>query len=122
MIGAAIQGLDREKLYLVSKVYPHNAGRDNIFRCCENSLRRIRTDYVDLYPLHRRGTISLTETVTCMKKLKARVLIRAWGISNFDKGWMEKLAAVENGTHAATDQVLYHLGSRGIEYDLLPYL
>jgi diketogulonate reductase-like aldo/keto reductase len=57
-----------------------------------------------------------------MKKLKARGLIRAWGVSNFDRGWMEKLAAVENGTHAATDQVLYHLGSRGVEYDLLPYL
>ena len=122
MIGAAIQGLDREKLYLVSKVYPHNAGRDNIFRCCENSLRRMRTDYMDLYLLHWRGTIPLTETVTCMEELKVRGLIRAWGVSNFDRDWMEKLAAVENGTHAATDQVLYHLGSRGIEYDLLPYL
>lgn len=57
-----------------------------------------------------------------MKKLKARGLIRAWGVSNFDRGWMEKLAAVENRTHAATDQVLYHLGSRGVKYDLLPYL
>ena len=106
MIGAAIQGLDREKLYLVSKVYPHNAGRDNIFRCCENSLRRMRTDYLDLYLLHWRGTIPLTETVTCMEELKVRGLIRAWGVSNFDRDWMEKLAAVENGTHAATDQVL----------------
>lgn len=122
LVGEAIQGLDREGLYLVSKVYPHNAGRDNIFRCCENSLRRMRTDYLDLYLLHWRGEIPLSETVACMEELIARGLIRAWGVSNLDREWMERLWAVENGSHAATDQVLYHLGSRGIEYDLLPWL
>lgn len=122
LIGAAIEGLDREKLFLVSKVYPNNAGRDNIFRCCENSLRRMKTDYMDLYLLHWRGMVPLSETVACMETLKERGLIRAWGVSNLDREWMEKLFAVENGSHAATDQVLYHLGSRGIEYDLLPWL
>lgn len=122
LVGESIQGFDRESLFLVSKVYPHNAGRRFIFRCCENSLRRMRTDYLDLYLLHWRGAVPFAETVECMEKLKAMGLIKAWGVSNLDKDDMEELAAVDNGTHVATDQVLYHLGSRGIEYDLLPWL
>lgn len=122
LVGAAIKGYTREDLYLVSKVYPFNAGRSNIFKSCEASLQRMETDYLDLYLLHWRGSIPFAETVACMEKLKAKGRIRAWGVSNLDAQDMKELLAVKDGAHCATDQVLYHLGSRGIEYDLLPFL
>lgn len=122
LVGEAIRGYDREKLYIVSKVFPHNAGRKRVFDACENSLSRLHTDYLDLYLLHWRGSIPLWETVECMEELKARGLIRNWGVSNLDADDMEELFAVPDGKNCATDQVLYHLGSRGIEYDLLPLL
>lgn len=122
LVGEVIKGYDREKLYLVSKVYPFNAGRSNIFHSCEDSLSRMGTDYMDLYLLHWRGSIPFSETVACMEELKARGLIRSWGVSNLDTADMIELSKVPGGEHCATDQVLYHLGSRGIEYDLLPYL
>lgn len=122
LLGQAIQGYDREKLYLVSKVYPHNAGRKNIFHSCQASLKRLNTDYLDLYLLHWRGSVPLVETVECMEKLKEDGLIRRWGVSNLDLADMDELAAVPQGKNCLTDQVLYHLGSRGIEFDLLPAL
>ncbi len=122
LVGSAIQGYAREDLYLVSKVYPFNAGRPDIFRSCEDSLRRMRTDYLDLYLLHWRGSVPFAETVACMEELKAKGRIRAWGVSNLDTRDMKQLVAVPRGTNCATNQVLYHLGSRGIEYDLLPWL
>lgn len=122
LVGEAIRGYDREKLYLVSKVFPHNAGRKNIFRCCEDSLRRMGTDYMDLYLLHWRGSIPYAETAECMEELKARGLIRDWGVSNLDADDMEELFRVPGGENCRTDQVLYHLGSRGVEFDLLPLL
>ena len=120
LVGHALRGLDRERLYLVSKVYPHNAGRQHIFQCCEDSLRRMQTDYLDLYLLHWRGAVPLAETVECMEELKARGRIRAWGVSNLNRHWMEELFRVPGGDRCLTDQVLYHLGSRGVEYALLP--
>lgn len=122
LVGQAIRGYDRERLYLVSKVYPFNAGRHGIFQSCENSLRRMGTDYLDLYLLHWRGSVPLAETVECMEELKAKGRIRNWGVSNLDKADMEELFEVSGGTACLTDQVLYHLGSRGVEYDLLPWL
>lgn len=122
LVGAAIQGYAREDLYLVSKVYPFNARRLNIFNSCEASLRRMGTDYLDLYLLHWRGMVPFAETVACMEELKAKGRIRAWGVSNLDTQDMLELLAVKDGAHCTTDQVLYHLGSRGIEYDLLPLL
>ncbi|MCD8189188.1 MAG: aldo/keto reductase [Clostridiales bacterium] len=122
LVGEAIQGAEREKLFLVSKVYPYNAGRRNIFRSCENSLRRMKCDYLDLYLLHWRGSVPFAETVECMEELKRRGLIRQWGVSNLDREDMKELFAAPGGDGCATDQVLYHLGSRGIEYDLLPWL
>lgn len=122
LVGAAIRGIDREKLYLVSKVYPFNAGRRNIFRSCENSLRRMGVDYLDLYLLHWRGSVPFAETVECMEELKQKGYIREWGVSNLDIDDMEELMRVPGAGACATDQVLYHLGSRGIEYDLLPWL
>mgnify|MGYP005788935249 CR=1 FL=1 len=121
LLGKAIKPYDRSKLQIVSKVYPHNAGRNHIFQSCENSLRRLGTDYLDVYLLHWRGSVPLTETVDCMEELKAQGKIRAWGVSNLDTDDMDELEAVRNGGNCALDQVLYHLGSRGIEYDLLPW-
>ena len=122
LIGEAIRGTDRASLYLVSKVYPHNAGRSNIFKRCEASLKRLGTDYLDLYLLHWRGNVPLAETVSCMEELISRGLIRHWGVSNLDTSDMQELAGITNGMHCVTDQVLYHLASRGIEFDLLPWL
>lgn len=122
LVGEAIRGYDREKLYLVSKVYPFNAGRKNIFDSCEDSIARMDCDYLDLYLLHWRGSIPFSETVECMEELKAKGLIRNWGVSNLDTADMIELTKVPGGKNCVTDQVLYHLGSRGIEYDLLPWL
>ena len=122
LIGKAIQGIPRERLFIVSKVYPHNAGRAHIFDSCTKSLKRLGTDYLDLYLLHWRGNIPLEETVECMEELIRRGMIRRWGVSNFDTDDMEELWSVPGGNHCMVDQVLYHLASRGIEYDLLPWL
>ena len=122
LVGEAIANIPRESLYLVSKVYPHNAGRSRIFRSAENSLRRLRIDYLDLYLLHWRGGANLLETVECMEELKRRGLIRRWGVSNFDTADMKELYSIPGGKNCAVNQVLYHLGSRGIEYDLLPFM
>lgn len=122
LIGEAISGLDRSKLFLVSKVYPHNAGRQRIFDCCDATLRRLKTDYLDLYLLHWRGSVPLSETVECMEELVKMGKIKRWGVSNFDISDMEELWSVPNGTHCAVNQVLYHLGSRGVEYALLPWM
>lgn len=113
LIGSAIRGMDRASLYLVSKVYPFNADRRSIFLSCENSLRRLGTDYLDLYLLHWRGSVPLAETVECMEQLKAKGRIRAWGVSNFDALDMDELMDVDGGSQCASNQVLYHLGSRG---------
>lgn len=122
LVGDAIQGFDRESLYLVSKVYPWNAGRNNIRLSCENSLRRMKTDYLDLYLLHWKGDIPFRETIECMEELKQQGKIRNWGVSNLDTADMKKLLELPDGRNCLTDQVLYHMGSRGVEYDLLPYL
>lgn len=122
LIGKTIREMDRSDLFLVSKVYPHNAGRKNIFKSCMASLERMGTDYLDLYLLHWRGGIPLEETVACMEQLKKEGKIRRWGVSNFDTEDMEELWSVPGGKNCAVNQVLYHVASRGIEYDLLPWL
>lgn len=122
LIGKTIAGMDRSRLFLVSKVYPHNAGRKHIFKSCMASLGRMGTDYLDLYLLHWRGGIPLEETVACMEQLKKEGKIRRWGVSNFDTSDMEELWSVPDGKNCAANQVLYHVASRGIEYDLLPWM
>lgn len=122
LIGKTIAGMDRSSLFLVSKVYPHNAGRKNIFKSCMASMERMGTDYLDLYLLHWRGGIPLEETVACMEQLKKEGKIRRWGVSNFDTSDMEELWSVPGGKNCAVNQVLYHVASRGIEYDLLPWM
>lgn len=120
VVGEAIRGI-RERVYLVSKVYPWNAGGSGLVSACEASLQRLGTDYLDLYLLHWRGNYSLQETVSGMEKLIAQGKIRHWGVSNLDYDDMQELWQAEGGQACAADQVLYHLASRGIEYDLLPW-
>ncbi len=119
VVAGAISGR-RDKVYLVSKVYPHNASRAGIPAACERSLKRLKTDRLDLYLLHWRGSYPLSETVDAFERLVAQGKINAWGVSNFDTDDMEELAGVTKPAACVTDQVLYHLGSRGIEFDLLP--
>ena len=121
LVGEAIKGYDREKLFLVSKVYPHNAEKGKIENSVKNSLKRLGTDYLDMYLLHWRGSVPLSHTVQCMEELARQGLIRNWGVSNFDTDDMMELMRVQDGKNCAVNQVLYHLGSRGIEYDLLPW-
>lgn len=120
IVGEAIKDC-RNEVFLVSKVYPHNAGLEKIFTACDNSLRRLGTDYLDLYLLHWRGSVPLSETIEGMEKLKREGKILRWGVSNFDTDDMEELWHTPNGNQCVTNQVMYHLGSRGIEYDLLPW-
>jgi diketogulonate reductase-like aldo/keto reductase len=118
-VGEAIAGR-RDRVFLVSKVYPHNASRRGTVAACERSLKRLGTDYLDLYLLHWRGDISLAQTVAAFEALRADGRIRAWGISNFDAADVEELLALPGGRHCTVNQVLYHLGCRGLEWDLLP--
>lgn len=121
VVGEALQGGLRDKVFLVSKVYPWNAGGKKAIAACEASLRRLKTEVLDLYLLHWRGNYSLAETVEVMETLIAQGKIRRWGVSNLDHSDMQELMGVRGGDACATNQVLYHLGSRGIEYDLLPW-
>ncbi len=122
LIGRTIAKMNREEVFIVSKVYPHNAGKKNIFKSCMASMQRMGVDYLDMYLLHWRGGIPLSETVACMEQLKKEGMIRRWGVSNFDVSDMEELWSVPNGKNCAVNQVLYHVASRGIEYDLLPWM
>lgn len=117
VVGEAIRGR-REQVFLVSKVYPHNASRSGIPQACERSLRRLGTDCIDLYLLHWRGQYPLAETVEAFERLRQAGRIRRWGVSNFD---VEDLAELGHTATCATNQVLYNPEQRGIEFDLLPF-
>jgi diketogulonate reductase-like aldo/keto reductase len=108
----------RDDIFLVSKVYPHNASRKGAIAACERSLKRLKTDWLDLYLLHWRGSVPLAETVAAFEMLMKDGKIRQWGVSNFDTGDMDELD-VAGGGNCASNQVLYHLGSRGAEWRLL---
>ncbi|MEX3777359.1 aldo/keto reductase [Pseudomonas sp. MYb118] len=116
VVGEAIAG-QRDQVFLVSKVYPHNASKKGIPQACERSLRRLNSDYIDLYLLHWRGQYPLEETVEAFERLRDAGKIGRWGVSNFDVDDMQELAAPA----CATNQVLYNLEERGIEFDLLPW-
>ncbi len=122
VVGEAIAPYGREGLFIVSKVLPQNAGRRNMRRSCEESLKRLKTDYLDLYLYHWRGGIPLRETVECLQELKISGLIREWGVSNFNTADMHELEALSSGNNCTAVQDLYHIGSRGTEYSLKPYL
>ena len=111
----------RSSVFLVSKVYPHNASRQGAIAACERSLKRLKTDYLDLYLLHWRGSIPLTETLDAFQTLKQAGKIRDYGVSNFDLADMQSAMTLNGGSGIATNQVLYNLMRRGIEWDLLPW-
>jgi diketogulonate reductase-like aldo/keto reductase len=121
IVGEAIAGR-RDEVFVVSKVYPHNAGRKSAVAACERSLKRLRTDHIDLYLLHWSGRIPVAETVDAFERLRADGKIARWGVSNFDTDAMRRLHALPEGRQCATNQVLYHVGERSIEWDLLPWM
>ena len=120
VVAAAIAGR-REEAFIVSKVYPHNASRKGVIAACERSLRRLATDRIDVYLLHWRGAVPLAETVAGFEALKRAGKILAWGVSNLDTDDMTALAGVPDGAACVTNQVLYNLTRRGVEWDLLPW-
>jgi diketogulonate reductase-like aldo/keto reductase len=111
----------RSEVFLVSKVYPHNATRRGTLQACERTLRRLKTNYLDLYLLHWRGSVPLDDTLGAFQALKQSGKILGYGVSNFDQRDMEWAYAEPGGSQIATDQVLYNLARRGIEWDLLPW-
>jgi diketogulonate reductase-like aldo/keto reductase len=121
LVAEAMAGL-REEVFLVSKVYPHNASRKAMRAACTASLRRLKTDRLDLYLLHWAGSVPIEETVEGFQALQRDGLIRHWGVSNLDIDAMGELWSVSGGHAVQTNQVLYNLKRRGIEWDLLPWL
>lgn len=119
LVGAAIAGR-RDEVFLVSKVLPSNATRSGTIAACERSLKRLGTDRIDLYLLHWRGRTSFAETIAAFEALQDAGKIRHWGVSNMDVDDMQEIARASGGDAMATNQVLYNLMRRGIEYDLLP--
>ena len=120
IVAKAIDG-QRDRIYLVSKVYPWNASRKGTIDACRRSLDRLGTDRLDLYLLHWRGEHPLADTVEAFERLKQDGLIGAWGVSNFDTDDMEELLSVAGGRNVAVNQILYNLSRRGPEFDLIPW-
>jgi diketogulonate reductase-like aldo/keto reductase len=114
--------LSRDEVFVVSKVYPHNASRDGVRAACDRSRRRLGLDRIDLYLLHWRGEHRLAQTVAGFEALVARGHIARWGVSNFDIDDMQELAGVSGGAACASNQVYYSLGERGAGFELLPWL
>lgn len=121
LIGEAIAGR-RDEVFLVSKVYPHNASRRGIAAACERSLRRLGTDRLDLYLLHWRGDVPFEETLEGLQALQREGKIRQYGVSNLDLSDLEEWWDTPGGDQTAVNQLLYNLSRRGIEWDVLPWL
>ncbi len=113
--------VSREQLFIVSKVYPHNASRAGTLAACERSCKRLGLDQIDLYLLHWPGSHPLDQTVAAFEALRAQGRIRHWGVSNFDTDEMSALWALRDGKNCAANQVYYSLSARGVEFDLLPW-
>ncbi len=120
VVRRAAEGV-RDRLFIVSKVYPHNASRAGVVAACERSLKRLGTDRIDLYLLHWRGSVPLAETLEGFRRLERDGKIRRHGVSNFGRGDIEEWTALDGGETVAADQVLYNLETRGIEFDLVPW-
>jgi len=121
VVAEAIHG-QREGVFVVTKVYPHNASREKLPKACERSLKRLHIDAIDLYLLHwRERTPPLQETVDAFEELRAANKIKRWGVSNFDLDDMDELLSLEDGRECAANQVLYNLQNREIEFDLFPW-
>ncbi|HEX6999842.1 MAG TPA: aldo/keto reductase [Gammaproteobacteria bacterium] len=121
LVGRAIAGRRREELFLVSKVLPANASYRDTLAACERSLRRLGTDYLDVYLLHWRGRVPLAETLRAFEELEAAGKIRAYGVSNFDVDDLEEAVSIAGEGRIACNQVLYHLNERSIEFAVLPW-
>ena len=118
VVADAVSGR-RDEVFLVSKVYPHNASRTRLPRALEASLGRLKVERLDLYLLHWRGSVPLAETVEAMERAVAQGKIARWGVSNLDVDDLKELGPALKG--CSTDQVLWNLESRGVEFDLLPF-
>lgn len=121
LVGEVIAGR-RDEVFLVSKVRPDNASEMKMMLACERSLERLGTDRLDLYLLHWEGHVPLEETIAAFQELVDEGMIARWGVSNLDLRAMQRLEEIEGGEFCAANQLLYNLGSRGIEFDLLPWL
>ncbi|MBX9963330.1 MAG: aldo/keto reductase [Burkholderiales bacterium] len=127
VIGAALADaignriVRREELFIVSKVYPHNASRQGVVSACERSLKRLGIEHIDLYLLHWRGQHALSAAVEGFEALRAAGRIRHWGVSNLDAEDMEELWRAKGGSACAANQVYYSASERGVEFDLLPW-
>lgn len=121
VIAEAIEKLQRDRLFVVSKVLPSNASRRGTIAACERSLKRLKTDYLDCYLLHWRGSHPLADTVAAFEELAAAGKIRSWGVSNFDVDDLDELLAVSGRGRIACNQVLYHLQERAIEHGVIPW-
>jgi diketogulonate reductase-like aldo/keto reductase len=121
VVAEAIAG-QRDRVFVVTKVYPHNASRTELMNACERSLKRLGIDVVDLYLLHwRQKTPPLAETIEAFEKVRSAGKIKRWGVSNFDVKDMKELFAIKNGSSCAANQVLYNLEHRGVEVELVPW-
>lgn len=120
LVGEALAGR-RDQVFLVSKVLPSNASRQGTKKACERSLKRLRTDVIDLYLLHWQGSYPFEDTIASMLELQREGKIRHWGVSNMDVAEMEAIVSIPKGNTCATNQILYNLSRRGVEYDLLPW-
>ena len=122
VVGQALpeSGVPRDDVFIVSKVYPHNASRRGTVAACERSLQRLRVDRIDLYLLHWRGSHPLADTVAAMQELQAAGRIGHWGVSNFDTDDLRELAAIDGG--CAANQVYCSLSERGVQFELLPWM
>jgi len=120
-LAAEAVGMRRDAVFLVSKVLPQHASRRGTVSACEKSLARLRTDRLDVYLLHWRGSVPLEETVAAFEQLRHDGKILAWGVSNFDVPDLEELRAIPGGDRCLCNQVLYHLNERAIEHAVLPW-
>ena len=121
VVAKAIKGR-RDEVFLVSKVLPSNASRQGVKVSCEASLRRLNTDYLDLYLLHWKSPFPFSETIDAMNALVSKGYIKQWGVSNMTVSDMQKIIETQGGECCATNQVLYNLSRRGIEHDLMPWM
>ncbi|GAA0197538.1 diketogulonate reductase-like aldo/keto reductase [Brevundimonas nasdae] len=121
LVGEVIAGR-RDEVFIVSKVRPENASEMKMMLSCEKSLERLGIDRIDLYLLHWEGRVPLEETVDAFRELVDEGMIARWGVSNLDLRTMERLMQIDGAEDCASNQLLYNLGSRGIEYDLLPWM
>ena len=121
LVGKALAPYQRNDIYLISKVLPHNASKAKLEQHLDAALQRLQTDYLDLYLYHWRGGVPLAETIAELDRMKQIGKIKAWGVSNFDVTDMEELLDLPAGKNAVVNEDLYNIEERGIEYDLLPW-